>query len=104
MADTSLRGFNPVGNTTLVPVQCKRCGNVARVFGRNTSWLCPSCGATYQDIDKYRVDKPTYRRGLEIINKFSLKRLQYELWGLPEMEAIVRSNKIVEEIKKGRVL
>ena len=104
MGDTSERGFNVVGNTQLVNVQCPTCKQVTRVWSRNISWLCPFCGQAYQDIERYRVDKPTYRKYKQVQDIFSIRGLQKELWGLPVKETVIRSNQIVEEIRRGRVV
>ena len=104
MADTSLRGFNPVGNTTRVPVQCVTCRNVTTVFIRNVSWGCPYCGTAYYDgTDKYMVDKDVYRQKKKVVDLFNINRLQKELYGLPQNEAEWRSRNIVNNLRHGIV-
>lgn len=101
--DTAERGFNPMGNTTLTPVRCPICRNVTRVFSRSVWWVCPYCGRRYNDVDKYFVGKEDLRRQLTIGERFSINRLQQELWQIPEAETVIRSNAIVDKIRRGRI-
>ena len=101
LADTSLRGFNEAGNVTLVPVQCAACKNVTRVFSRNVSWLCPFCGAKYTDVERHMIGKDRYRHYKQIVDRFSIARLQRELWCMPD--AGVRSANMIGAARRGRI-